>query len=208
MEMDRRTFVTAGLLLAAGSAVIGPQPAAAAQAPHKVVSLPKPELTGGAPLFACLAQRRTNRHISDKELPLDVMGALFWAAVGVNRESGKRTIPTAMNKQEIVVYAARGDGVWKYLPDDHSMSLVMEGDERGRFGTAGCVLLYCVPIVDRFNGMHAGSAYQNVGLYCAQAGLANVVKFQKHDALSKDLTMPQGWDICITQHVGYPAKMK
>lgn len=53
--------------------------------------------------------------------------------------------------------------------------------------------------------MHAGSAYQNVGLYCADKGLNNVVRgyFEKAD-LEKELKLNENQWIVVSQAVGWP----
>lgn len=203
--MNRRTFVTAGLVLAAGSAVLGPSAPVCAAGDGKIVALPRPDMNAGEPLFRCLSKRRTNRRIAGTELGLDTLGALLWAAAGVSSEDGKRTIPTARNRQEILVHVVRGDGVWEYLPTQHAIKRVIDGDQRRRFDGSGCIFLYSAPADDIFGAAHAGSAYQDVGLACASMGLANCVKYQKHDALSKELPLPSGWRVVITQSVGLPA---
>ena len=55
--------------------------------------------------------------------------------------------------------------------------------------------------------MHAGSAYQNVGLYCANKGLNNVVRgyFDK-DELAKALSLCENQKIVISQAIGWPVE--
>ena len=76
----------------------------------------------------------------------------------------------------------------------------------GNWIMLGLILLYCGPKDERgFAAMHAGSMYQNVGLMCASLGLANCVKWQKHDALDRELPLPKGWQTFITHSIGKPA---
>ena len=86
--------------------------------------------------------------------------------------------------------------------------LIIMHDERVDRTTdgSGLILLYCGPKDERgFAAMHAGSMYQNVGLMCASLGLANCVKWQKHDALDRELPLPKGWQTFITHSIGKPA---
>ncbi|MBO4683994.1 MAG: nitroreductase family protein [Desulfovibrio sp.] len=200
--MDRRDFLRAGATVAA-AAVVFPG-LAYAGGERTTVALQKPDMAGGKPLMACLAERRTNRDLGREDVDLPTLSALLWAAWGINRENGKHVVPTAMNKQHVAVYAVRGDGVWEYLPKEHAIARVLEGDRRGLFDGSGLVLLYAAPGDDRFAGMHVGSMYQNVGLCCASAGLANCVKYQKHDALDSELPLPKGWMTYISQSVARP----
>lgn len=178
---------------------------ATASGDGQTITLPQ-SAGGGKPLMACLKERRTNRNLGRDDLDLPTMGNLLWAAWGINRSDGKHVIPTALNRRQIMVFAVRGDGVWQYLPQEHSMKRVLDGDRRSRFDGAGLVLLYAAPAEDCFAAMHVGSMYQNVGLYCASAGLANCVKYQKHDVLDAELPLPKGWKTYITQSVAKPSR--
>ena len=202
--MKRRDFLLCASAACALSLAGGASPVMAA-GDGKTVVLKKPE-AGGKPLVQCLAERATNRAIDRGDVDLDTLGALLWAAWGVNRDNGKHVVPTAMNRQECQVYAVRGDGVWEYMPKEHAVRRVLEGDRRGAFDGSGLILLYCGPKDERgFAAMHAGSMYQNVGLMCASLGLANCVKRQKHDALDRELPLPKGWQTFITHSIGKPA---
>lgn len=79
-----------------------------------------------------------------------------------------------MNRQEVLVFAALPDGVWRYEPD-HALVRVLEGDRRAAMGGGSLTLLYAAPASSPWSGMHVGSLYQNAGLYCASAGLGSYV---------------------------------
>ena len=49
-------------------------------------------------------QRKSVREYSAKQLSDQDLSDLLWAAQGKNREDGKLTSPTAMNRQEIRLY--------------------------------------------------------------------------------------------------------
>lgn len=203
--MDRRTFLCGGaaaaaVVLAGTGGFVG-----AATGDGQIVNPPAPDITGGKALMACLQNRRTNRALGREDLDPARLSNVLWAAWGINRTDGRHVIPTARNRRDVVVYAVRGDGVWEYLPADNAIKRVINGDQRGLFDGAGLILLYAAPADARFAGMHVGSMYQNVGLYCASAGLANCVKHSRHNALDAQLPLPQGWMVYITQSVAEPA---
>ena len=52
---------------------------------------------------------------------------LLWAAYGVNRPDGKRTAPSANNRQTIDVYVALAEGVYLYNAKEHRLDLVVGG---------------------------------------------------------------------------------
>ena len=201
--MQRRTFLLAGAATVATNLMGGLWPA---QANVTLVQLPTPATTGGRPLLTCLKERHTDRHLGGEDIPLPQLSTLLWAAWGINRADGRHVIPTARNEQKVLLFVVLGDGVWQYLPEKNSIQKVLDGDQRRRFDGASLILLYAAPAGDIFSGMHVGSMYQNVGLFCAQEGLPNCVKYQRHDALDKELTLPRGWKVLITQSIGSLAR--
>ena len=181
-----------------------PDTTAAAEKDRKVISLPDPQKTGGKPLMSALNERKTNRNISSDKISEQELSNLLWAAWGINRNDGKRTAPTAMNKQNVEVYAAIESGVWLYDAKKNELLSVTENDERGKFSGAAVTLLYAAPSNDPYSAMHIGSLYQSAGLYCASAGLANVVKAGGRNALNDSLKLPKGYEVFVVQLVGYP----
>ncbi len=168
-------------------------------------NLPKPAASGGMPLMEALAARQSNRAFSDKALPEQTLSDLLWATWGVNRSDGKHTAPTANNKQEVLVLAALESGIWAYHPAEHSLTKISPDDHRATFGGAPLSLLYAAPADSDVAGLHVGSLYQNAGLFCASAGLANVVKSTGRDALDgSQLALPQGYRVFIVHSIGWP----
>lgn len=61
------------------------------------INLPRPATDGGAPLMTALALRMSSREFAATPLPPMTLGALLWAADGINRPaSGGRTAPSRM----------------------------------------------------------------------------------------------------------------
>jgi hypothetical protein len=167
-------------------------------------NLPKPVAEGGKPLMEALAQRQTNRNFSDKPISEQTLSDLLWAAWGLNRSDGKHTAPTARNTREIAVFAALANGVWLYEPSENTLTKVLPDDTRAVFGGAPLSLIYAAPANSDVSGLHVGSIYQNAGLYCASAGLANVVKTTGRDALDGKLALPSGYKVFIIHSIGWP----
>jgi len=99
------------------------------------IILPEPQKKGGMPLLETLSLRRTTRNITSKEIPLQVLSNLLWAAFGVNREKASfkksgRTAPSASNSQEIDLYVALKDGLYVYESISHQLKLIAAGDFR------------------------------------------------------------------------------
>ncbi|MCX6339585.1 MAG: nitroreductase family protein [Candidatus Aureabacteria bacterium] len=197
-------------------------PVATAAGKLEPVQLVKPQTSGGKPLLEALAKRKSTRAFDARKLPPQVLSNLLWAACGVNRlESGKRTAPSAMNHQEIAVYAATADGLYLYNAKDHRLDPVFAEDIRARAGeqpfvkTAPVVLIYVADHSlmgdtprdsrDFYSATDTGFISQNVYLYCASEGLATVVLgWVDKPALAKAMKLRDDQKIILTQPVGYP----
>ena len=176
------------------------------------VKLPAPDLTGGMPLMQAIKERKTERAFSTEALDDQTLSDILWTAWGYNRPD-KRTIPTARNRQNMEVYVLKADGAFRYDARANSLIPVTAQDLRPFAAkqdfvlNAPVTLLFVADEDDKYAGMHAGSAYQNVGLYCASKGLYNVVRGMiDRDALAKALGIEDEDDIIISQTVGKPAK--
>lgn len=191
------------LVLGAVAAAAAFAPAAAGAAQNSIKSLPKAQTDGGRPLMEALAQRKSTRAFSDRPLTEQELSNLLWATWGVNRPNGMRTAPSARNRQDAVVYAVLEDGVWEYDASAQALKQALPGDQRDKFGGAPLTLLYAAP-GDEFSTMLLGALYQNAGLYCASAGLGDVVKAGGRDALAGKLPLPPGYKVLIVQSVGWP----
>jgi SagB-type dehydrogenase family enzyme len=191
------------------------------------MKLPPPDMKGGKPLMQCLKDRKTDRSFSTKKLPVEVLSDLLWAAWGINRpDSGKRTAPSAHNWQEIDVYVAMEEGLYRYNARNHALDPVLKSDLRkntshllqplrGSITGAPLQLIY----VADFSRMglttsdeekkissaaDAGFIAQNVYMYCASAGLATGVRasFDK-DALAENMRLRDKQKMVLVQAVGY-----
>ena len=158
------------------------------------IKLIAPQTTGGATLREALSKRCSNREYTGASLSAQQLSNLFYAACGMNRNDVKKlTIPTARNAQDLVLYAATKDGIYRYDAASHMLILQKKGDfrqqfgmQKGMFAKAAVVLIYTSDLKKLnfgaseaekkiYAGVHAGFAMQNVGLYCAAEKLGNVI---------------------------------
>lgn len=188
----------------------------------KPIQLPVPQTAGGMPLMQALKARHSTREFSSKKLPLQVLSNLLWAAFGVNRPgSGKRTAPSAMNRQEIHIYVATADGLYVYDAQDNRLDPVLGDDVRAETGTQSFVgeapvnLVYVADLARAGGGSaeeralytaaDTGVIAQNVYLFCASEGLAVVVRGSvNRAALAKTMRLGPDQKIILAQTVGYP----
>lgn len=183
-------------------------------------SLPKPEIKGGKPLMLALRDRSTNRDFSNKELPIQRLSNLLWAAGGVNRpETGGRTFPSACNRQEIDIYVALNSGVFIYEFKEHKLNQVLNEDIRKSIGSqeflkVAPLCFIFVANMDKACGddsskiiyTAADAAYisENIYLFCASENLATVVMGMVDCSfLSEKLSLRKEQKIILAQPVGY-----
>ena len=202
--MYNKTLTVAALALALGISN--------ANAELVTQPLPKPNMIGGKTLMQSLQERRTAREFGRRAVNEQTLADMLWAAVGVNRQDGKRTIPTARDSQDLFVYVIKFDGVWLYDAKAHKLIQISDKDLRASLATqefakdAALDLIYVSANANPMYGaMHAGSAYQNVGLYCADKGLNNVVRgYFDHDAIAKELKLDDKQQVIVSQAIGWP----
>lgn len=198
-------------------------PALALAQEIKIIRLPAAHKEGGKPLMQALKERKSSREFSDKELSLQNISDLLWAANGINREDylGLRTAPTAMGMHEIDIYVAKSEGLYLYDANKHTLLPVLAGDIRALTGEqpfvkyASLNLIYVADLskmskvpaqdIDFYAGADAGFIAQNAYLYCASANLATVVRgWINKDTLSKRMKLRPDQRIVLAQTVGYP----
>ncbi len=214
------SFIIVCLILAA--ACVRPALTFAGSGPS--IQLPAPQTDGGKPLMQALKNRSTSREFSTEKLSTQVLSNLLWAAFGVNRPaSGKRTAPSAKNRQEIDVYAATADGLYRYDAEKNSLVLILKEDIRKQTGKQDFVAtapLNVVYVADfskvagetelekaLYAGADTGFISQNVYLFCASQGLATVVRgYVDKPALEKKMGLPLNQKVILAQTVGYPKK--
>ena len=188
----------------------------------KTIQLLTPQPSSGSPLMQLLWKRKSSREFSPKPLPVEVLSNLLWAGFGINRPDGRRTGPSAMNRQDVDIYVILSDGTYLYDAKANQLKLIVAEDLRGLAGTQPYVkeapvnLIYVsdyakmgekVPneLKILLSGAHAGFISQNVYLYCASEGLATVVRaFIDIPALSKAIKLRPEQKIILGQSVGYP----
>jgi SagB-type dehydrogenase family enzyme len=189
----------------------------------KTIKLPEPKTKGGRPLMEVLKDRRSIRSFSNKELSMQELSNLLWAAFGVNRpEEGKRTAPSAMNKQEIDIYVTKKDGLYLYDAKNNILKKILDEDIRAATGGQDFVKDAPVNLVyvadyskmgdtsqeskDLFSAADTGFISQNVYLFCASEGLGTVVRaWMEKEKLHKKMKLKENQKIILAQTVGHPA---
>lgn len=219
-KMNRREFLKVS---AATGAILSMAPNISLAEAQKPIELLKPQIGSGNPLMQLLWKRISSREFSPEPLPVEVLSNMLWAAFGINRPDGKRTAPTARNRQEIDIYVATVRGLYLYDAKTNLLNPILAEDIRGMTGRqpfvkeAALNLIYVVDYSkmgtvtneekDLYSAAATGFISQNVYLYCASEGLATVVRaLIDKSALAGVMKLRPDQKIILAQSVGYPKK--
>lgn len=195
---------------------------AAAFAADKVIKLPQPNLKRTGTVMKALSERHSTREFASKALSMADLSDLLWAANGINRkDSGKRTAPSAMNKQDVDVYVVLPEGSYLYDAKNHQLNLIAEGDYRGAVA-GGQAFVKSAPVsfvlisdlsrlgdaknarTQLMGAMDAGIVSQNISIFCSAANLATVPRASMdNDQLKKVLKLKDTQIPMMNHPVGY-----
>ncbi len=183
------------------------------------IDLPAPQKTGGMPLMEALSKRATGRSFATNDLSPQQISSLLWSAFGVNRPDGKRTAPSANNKQETDIYILLKSGAYVYSAVSNKLDQILAEDIRALGGTQAFVkdapvtLVFVADLAKRGgdsegarNTANIGVGYisQNVYLFCASEGLATGARGSvDRKALGEKLKLRPDQLIVLGQSVGY-----
>lgn len=186
---------------------------------QSTINLPEPSYKSGISIEEALWKRRSARDYKKLPLQLKEISQLLWSAQGItDKNEGGRTAPSAGALYPLELYLVSGDveslaaGVYHYQPDNHSLTLITEGDKRrllmasalmqGAIQKCSAVLVF-TGIYSRTTGkyfergkryvhMEAGHAAQNVYLQSVSLKIGTVVMGAFVDSLvKKTLHLPK-----------------
>ena len=201
------------------------------------IELPVPGSGVDSSLFVALERRKTTREISSQRLPLSLLSNLLWAACGVNRQTGPfglcgRTAASASNSQEIDVYVAAEEGVYRYDAVNNRLAAIVAGDLRvgaltpGQHGVVAKAPVQLIYVVD-VNRLAHTAGFQEPGLqdpevqksyyfvdtgiiaghvylFAAAQGLAAWFHNCDRDGLGRGRGLRSDQRVLFAQSVGYP----
>lgn len=190
------------------------------------IKLPEPNKTGGKPLMDALNDRESAREFSDKDLSLQQLSNLLWAAWGINRpETQKRTAPSSRNVQEIDVYVVLKSGLFLYSAADNNLKQIHNKDIRKLSGTQEYVATAPVNLIyvadmgklgkkegDKINDAdlfapyaNSGFISQNVYLWCSSENMSCVIRAMiDRPELAPEMKLRSNQVIILGQTVGFP----
>ncbi len=174
---------------------------------EEIMQLPQPDKS--SELMQLIDNRHSSREYSNKDISEQTLSDLLWASFGINKK-GTRTVPTAMNKQNLKVFVVYQNSIWSY--DAAANSLVKVSDEeistyiakQDFVKNAPLNLIYTGSDKD-YSSFHAGAAAQNVYLYATSKGLNTIVRaYLDKDELKDKLHLDRDEFVIMNQVIGYP----
>jgi len=194
--------------------------------PGGEVSLPAPDLKGQVSVEEALARRRSVRQFAAKDLTLEQVSQLAWAAQGItDQRRGLRTAPSAGALYPLEVYLVKPDGMFRYLPQSHRLLGLSADDLRARLSQAAhgqpsvreAPLDFVIAAVyertrvkygaraDRYVPIEAGHVGQNIHLQAVALGLGSVSVGAFDDKeVAAALDLPGDQEPLYIIPVGYP----
>ena len=183
------------------------------------ISLPQPEVQKlSMSLGDALKQRRSYRDMSEKDVDLQTVSTILWAACGISDPAtGKITAPSAINMQDIKVFVCSQYGVCRYMPKENTLVPVTMTDIRSSlaagqdFAKTAPVSLLLVSTKDNermdnnhFGSVDAGYVSQNIYLACTALGLHTVARaMMDKDAVKKELNLADTSIILLNHPIGF-----
>lgn len=174
----------------------------------KDIQLKAPQKKAGAKVMQALNERKSTRSFDSKELDLQTLSNLLWAANGINRPDGKRTAPSALNRQEVEIYVCLKSGAYFYNPQENKLEYISDAKCLQRNAPATLYLAAKVEN-DIWAYVDTGIVSQNISVFAAAFGLATVPQGRMDkEQVRKDLNLPEEKQLILNHPVGYPKKDK
>jgi hypothetical protein len=176
------------------------------------IQLPEPTRNGGMPLMEAVNNRQSSREFTNATLTHQQLSDMLWIACGYNRPD-KRTVATALNRQEMSAYVITPEAVYRYEPKENKLIHINSGDHRGvsamqdyaKVAPLNVALVADLAKQDKdiFAGMTVGAMSNNIYLWCASEGLKTVVRASfDQEGLKKALKLNDKETVLLVQTVG------
>lgn len=189
------------------------------------IMLPEPRQKSNISLEEALNNRRSKRQFQARDLKLEDISQILWAAQGITEMStGFRTAPSAGALYPLELFVVKSDGLFNYIPKGHKLKKLSSSDLRSELMKASLfqksiseapVDIVIMAIYERttlkygnrgirYVHMEAGHACQNILLEATALGLGAVPigAFSDTD-VQKVLNLPEDYIPLYVIPVGY-----
>ena len=173
------------------------------------IQLDKPTSGNYSSLMEALQKRRSNRKFATTPLNEDLITNILWSADGINSPDGKRTAPSAMNKQEIELYAILPNGAFLYMPKENILKRITPLNMTDKTGFNAPMSIVFVADTLKQDAQWAytdmGFIAQNIYLFSAVNGLNTVFKGSvDSDYFEEALQLSDNMEVIGIQDIGFP----
>jgi SagB-type dehydrogenase family enzyme len=185
---------------------------------QNTIQLPSPNYKSNTSIEEALLNRRSVRDYNSEQLSLPEVSQILWSAQGItDTAEGLRTAPSAGALYPLEIYLIAANvkdltaGIYKYIPQDHSLKKISEGDKRTEISNASLkqesissssAIVVITAIyertsvkygkrTERYVSMEVGHVGQNIYLQAVSLGLGTVMVGAFNDeALKKAINLP------------------
>lgn len=191
----------------------------------RTIDLPKPNLISKFSIEEAIFRRRSQRDFKDKEIPIQHLSQILWAAQGITDQTyGFRAAPSAGALYPLSLYIVKKDGVFRYLPDGHKLLQLQDKDIRPSLARASLGQNYIMdapvniiitgnfkisqakygPRAFRYVCMEIGHVAENIHLQAVALGLGSVpIGAFWDDVIRTNLELPETQDPLYIIPIGY-----
>ena len=182
-------------------------------AQQKEIQLPQPKTKSEVSLEEAIVKRRSVRSFTPKDLSMEEISQILWAAQGITGKGGFRAAPSAGALYPMELYLLSKDGLFHYVPKKHKLEVLGSEDLRGKLARAAlgqssvknaAIDIVICGVPDRITKKYgergirymyieAGHIAQNIHLQAVALGLGSVPigAFNDKEAVSyTHLTLP------------------
>jgi len=189
------------------------------------IMLPEPQQKSNISLEEALNNRRSKRQFQARDLKLEDISQILWAAQGITEMStGFRTAPSAGALYPLELFVVKSDGFFNYIPKGHKLKKLSSSDLRSELMKASLfqksiseapVDIVITAIYERttlkygnrgirYVHMEAGHTCQNILLEATALGLGAVPIGAFSDTnVQKVLNLPEDYIPLYVIPVGY-----
>ncbi|MCT4614228.1 MAG: SagB/ThcOx family dehydrogenase [Marinifilaceae bacterium] len=190
---------------------------------NDIIKLNKPDFENKTTLMEAFQNRKSTRSFADTPINKQDLSNLLWAAAGINRTDGGRTVPLLGN---IAIYVAMESGVYLYNEKEHSLKLKLPDDIRAKISPQNQVkrapVVFIMTIddssfslfmkkamenehgMDFYYGNQVAYSTQNIYLYACSNNMNTVVIGGFHrEKIDKMLALDSNHHSYLIQLVGY-----
>ena len=190
---------------------------------NDIIELDEPDFENKVTLMEALKNRKSTRSFADKQITKQDLSNMLWAADGINRENGGKTVPLL---GDIEIYIASELGVHVYEPKKHILEKIISEDirleisEQSAVKQAPIVFIYAIDDnsfadymikamkeahgMDFYYGNQTAYSTQNVYLYaCSNNMNAVVIGGFNREFVDEKLMFNERKNSYLLQLVGY-----